>query len=69
LVLVAIGHTDILPTLFEEVLIPPQVASELASSIIDLEQAFERVKQTDFWISHKLLDERLARFLQRKHAR
>src|SRR5262249_30110435 len=31
-VLVAIGHVDVLPTLFREVLIPPQVASELASS-------------------------------------
>jgi predicted nucleic acid-binding protein len=30
-VLIAIGHIDILPTLFKEVLIPPQVASELAS--------------------------------------
>lgn len=25
-VLVAIGHVDVLPTLFEEVLIPPQMA-------------------------------------------
>jgi hypothetical protein len=30
------------------------------------QEAFERVKQTDFWITHKLLDERLALFLQRK---
>ena len=148
-VLVAIGHVDVLPTLFKEVLIPLEVASELASSeaipggeslhrrrrprgsasslhrppkrspawtagetaaialaaevqagrliideyrgrkaaterglrvvgtvgvlelaaemgLIDLKGAFERVKQTDFWISHKLLDERLALFLQRK---
>ncbi len=43
---------------------------ELAAEIglIELKGAFERVKQTDFWISHKLLDERLARFLQRKQA-
>jgi predicted nucleic acid-binding protein len=47
-VLVAIGQVDILPTLFQEVLIPPQVASELASS--------------------RLLDERVALFLQRKQA-
>jgi predicted nucleic acid-binding protein len=149
-VLVAIGHVDVLPTLFKEVFIPPAVASELASSrrpqevrdfiatppawlhilapsstgtisglgagetaaillaaevqagrliideyrgrkaakdrglrvvgtigvlelaaeigLIDLKGAFERVKQTDFWISHKLLDERLALFLQRKRA-
>ncbi len=147
-VLVAIGHVDVLPTLFKEILIPPEVASELASprrpaevrafisppplwlrilapssieaipgldpgetsaialaaevqagrliideyrgrkaaaerglrvvgtvgvlelaaemGLIDIKQAFERVKQTDFWITHKLLDERLARFLQRK---
>lgn len=31
-VLVAVAHVCILPSLFEEVLIPPQVASELASS-------------------------------------
>jgi predicted nucleic acid-binding protein len=150
-VLVAIGHVDVLPTLFAEILIPPQVASELASSrrpqevrgfiatpplwlrvlapsstesipglaagetaaivlagevqagrliideyrgrkaaterglrvvgtigvlelaaemgLIDLKGAFARVKQTDFWISHKLLEERLALFLQRKPAR
>ena len=30
-VLVAIGHVDVLPTLFREVFIPPEVASELAS--------------------------------------
>ena len=37
---------------------------ELAASakLLDLKQAFDRVKQTDFWISHKLLDERLKRF-------
>jgi predicted nucleic acid-binding protein len=29
-VLVAIGHVDVLPTLFREVLIPIEVASELA---------------------------------------
>jgi predicted nucleic acid-binding protein len=31
-VLVAIAHVDVLPALFKEVVIPPQVASELASS-------------------------------------
>jgi predicted nucleic acid-binding protein len=31
-VLVAIGHVDVLLALFKEVLIPPPVASELASS-------------------------------------
>jgi len=149
-VLVAIGHVDVLSTLFDEVLIPPHVASELASSrrpqevrgfiatpplwlrvrapsstetipglaagetaaivlaaeikagrliideyqgrkaaterglrvvgtvgalelaaemgLVDLKGAFARVKQTDFWISHKLLDERLTQFLQRKQA-
>ena len=51
-VLVAIGHVDVLPTLFREV----------------LEKAFDRVRQTDFWISHALLDERLAQFRQRRPA-
>ncbi len=41
-----------------------ELAAEMG--LIDLKGAFERVKQTDFWISHKLLDERLALFLQRK---
>ncbi len=27
--------------------------------LLDLKDAFDRLKQTDFWISHKLLDERL----------
>lgn len=30
---------------------------------IDLEQAFEKLKQTDFWVSHTFLDGRLAEFL------
>lgn len=36
---------------------------ELAADmgLLDLQEAFERVKQTDFWISHRLLDERLRR--------
>jgi predicted nucleic acid-binding protein len=149
-ILVAIRHVDVLPTLFSEVLIPPEVASELASSkrpsevrafiatpppwlrilaptsietiprldsgetaaialakevragrliideyrgrkaavqrglrvvgtvgvlelaaemdLINLEEGFERVKRTDFWISHTLLDERLALFRRRKSA-
>jgi predicted nucleic acid-binding protein len=43
---------------------------ELAAEMgfIDLKEAFERVKQTDFWISRKLLDERLALFLGRRPA-
>ncbi|HAK93974.1 MAG TPA: DUF3368 domain-containing protein [Planctomycetes bacterium] len=34
---------------------------ELAAErgLLDLKDAFERIKQTDFWISHDLLDERL----------
>jgi predicted nucleic acid-binding protein len=34
---------------------------ELAASenLLDLKDAFERIKQTDFWISHQLLDDRL----------
>lgn len=33
------------------------------ANLPDLNDAFDRVKQTDFWISHRLLDERLNRFL------
>jgi predicted nucleic acid-binding protein len=36
-VLVAIGHVDVLPALFDEILVPPQVASELASPRRSLE--------------------------------
>lgn len=34
---------------------------ELAADekLLDLRDAFERVKKTDFWISHELLEERL----------
>jgi predicted nucleic acid-binding protein len=30
--------------------------------MLDLAEAFARLKETDFWISHRLLDERLARY-------
>jgi predicted nucleic acid-binding protein len=33
-----------------------------AEKLLDLKDAFERLKKTDFWISHKLLDERLKMF-------
>lgn len=38
---------------------------ELAATrgLLDLAIAFDRLKQTDFWISHDLLDARLSRFL------
>jgi len=147
-VLVAVGHIDVLPSLFERILIPPEVETELASpkrpaavqafiatppswlevrpaatveqveglhageaaaialalalradrviideargrkvatgqglrvvgtigvleaaaerALIDLDQAFAKVKQTDFWVSSALLDERLARYFERK---
>ena len=41
---------------------------ELAADrkILDLADAFEKVKQTDFWVSPKFLDERLALFRQRE---
>jgi hypothetical protein len=29
------------------------------AKLLDLAEAFERIKKTDFWISHKLLDDRL----------
>lgn len=32
--------------------------------LLDLQDAFDRLKKTDFWISHKLLDERLKLFQQ-----
>lgn len=149
-VLVTIGHVDVLPALFGKVVIPPEVATELAAparaqavrafiatppgwlevrpptavaaiprlhagevaaialarelhadrlivderdarkaaverqvqvvgtvgvlelaadtGLIDLRQAFEEVKKTDFWVSPKFLDERLALFQQRKQA-
>lgn len=142
--LVAIGHVELLPSMYGRVIIPPEVAAELASpkrpravqafiampsawleirtpsvveripgldvgecaaislarelqadrviideavgrraavernvpvigtigvlvaaaqrDLIDLEHAFNKVKQTDFWVSHKFLDEQLARF-------
>jgi predicted nucleic acid-binding protein len=39
-----------------------------AEGLLDLRDAFDRVKQTDFWISHKLLDERLRLFQQNNRA-
>lgn len=37
--------------------------------LIDLEQTFDELKKTDFWISHKLLDKELARFQERERQR
>ncbi|NLX98039.1 MAG: DUF3368 domain-containing protein [Rhodopirellula sp.] len=34
--------------------------------LLDLQDAFSRVKQTDFWISHELLNERLRLYLGRR---
>lgn len=147
IVLVNIGHIQILPALFREVFIPPQIASELTDprrpqgvrdfingkplwlrvqapasieqipelhegeraaislagelkadlllidessgrsaararhlqvtgtigileraaeqDLLDLAEVFERIKQTDFWISHKLLDTELERYRER----
>jgi predicted nucleic acid-binding protein len=44
---------------------------ELAANrgLLDLEVAFAKVKGTDFWISHKLLDQRLELFLTRRKPR
>jgi predicted nucleic acid-binding protein len=36
--------------------------------LLDLADAFKRVKQTDFWISHDLLDRRLQEHLKRKRS-
>jgi predicted nucleic acid-binding protein len=35
--------------------------------LIDLEDTFGLLKKTDFWISHKLLDERLKLYQKRNH--
>ncbi len=37
--------------------------------LVELNQAFAKVKQTDFWVSPTFLDERLARFLERRQTR
>lgn len=44
---------------------------ELAAEqgLLDLHDAFARVKQTDFWISHQLLDERLQLYSARRRPR
>ena len=34
--------------------------------LLDLKDAFERIKKTDFWISHELLDTRLRLYQERK---
>ena len=41
---------------------------ELAAErgLLDLPQAFARLKGTDFWISHELLDQRLAHFRSKR---
>lgn len=39
-----------------------------AQKLIDLKTAFDLLKQTDFWISHSLLDARLKHFLQRQES-
>jgi predicted nucleic acid-binding protein len=146
-VLIAIGHVDVLPTLYGQVIVPPEVEAELGMprrpeavrsfigsrpawlkgqapaavlaisglhageaaaialayelgadqliideapgrkaaternlpvigtigvlelsaerGLLDLADAFDKVKRTDFWVSPKFLDERLSRFLQR----
>ncbi len=44
---------------------------ELAADrgLLDLQKAFAMVKETDFWISHELLDERLKLYLARRKPR
>jgi len=37
-----------------------------AEGLLELGEAFDRVKRTDFWISHRLLDERLKMFRRGK---
>jgi predicted nucleic acid-binding protein len=43
-----------------------ELAAEM--QLLDLKEAFERLKRTDFWISQTLLDERLALFRRRSPA-
>ena len=40
-----------------------------ARGLLDLEQAFEQVKQTDFWLRPDFLDERLDLYRARQRAR
>lgn len=40
-----------------------------SEGLLDLKVVFERLKQADFWISHKLLDERLALFVKGRSQR
>jgi predicted nucleic acid-binding protein len=44
---------------------------ELAADrgLLDLREAFEKIKQTGFWISHRLLDERLELYAGRRKPR
>ncbi|MBI5094525.1 MAG: DUF3368 domain-containing protein [Candidatus Hydrogenedentes bacterium] len=44
---------------------------ELAADrgLLDLQNAFTRLKQSDFWISHELLDERLKRYQELRQRR
>jgi predicted nucleic acid-binding protein len=35
------------------------------AKLLDLKEIFERIKKTDFWISHKILDERLKLYERR----
>jgi predicted nucleic acid-binding protein len=37
-------------------------------NLLDLKDAFDRIKETDFWISHELLDVRLKLYIERKSA-
>lgn len=149
IVLVNIGHIEVLPALFRDVVIPPQIAAELADArrpqavqnfirgkpvwlrvqapisvelipelhegeraaislarelqadlllidesdgrsaaiarhlqitgtigilqraaeqgLLDLAEAFARIKQTDFWISPRLLDAELVKYRERNH--
>jgi predicted nucleic acid-binding protein len=44
----------------------PELAAD--RKLLDLKEAFARIKATDFWISHRLLDERLKRFYSKRAA-
>jgi predicted nucleic acid-binding protein len=39
------------------------------AGMLDLREAFERVKKTDFWITNELLEENLRRFLEQQSRR
>ena len=61
--LINIDYISVVPKLFQQVIIPPQVAAELAQPNKPV-----GVRQTDFWVTESLLAARL-RLYQRQTGR